>query len=211
MGLVAKLIAVSKEVGVVEMAGTNTHFKYKFAKAADIILKVNRACAENGVLMTAEDEITHFEGGGKYVAVKCKLTFRDAESDELITTQSVGSGTDTGDKAAMKAATAAYKYAIAHAFTMAWGAEDPEADESTDKPAPGTREEKPATRRPTGRAAKTEAPSNDADLVKDAIRAAESEAELEPVRGAVLKLRGTPHYDTLVEEFRNRMNTLKGE
>ena len=44
----------------------------------------------------------------------------------------MGQGTDKGDKAVMKANTAALKYALAGIFLISWG-DDPEADVETDK------------------------------------------------------------------------------
>lgn len=221
MSLKSKLSEVSKEVGLMEMGGRNDFHGYKYAKAADIILKVNRALAERGILMLASDTVTHVLNDGGLVFVESTLTFYDTESDETLVSKSVGSGSDKGDKAVMKAATAAYKYALAHAFTMAWGAEDPEADADTDKAAASnetaTRESSGASRRGGTRGGgrgrrKASEPEKTVEEVAKDIEAAESIEELEKLRSAVLAFRGKDAgYSDLVDLFRNKTNSLKGE
>jgi hypothetical protein len=58
-------------------------------------------------------------------------TLTDGESGETISFQSIGTGADSGDKAAYKAATGALKYALLTGFLIPTG-DDPEADVKTD-------------------------------------------------------------------------------
>lgn len=53
---------------------------------------------------------------------------------EEITVEGVGASTDLGDKAIMKANTAAIKYCLTNAFLISWG-DDPEASAAGDAPA----------------------------------------------------------------------------
>jgi hypothetical protein len=59
-------------------------------------------------------------------------TLTDGDSGETISFQSVGTGADSGDKAAYKAATGALKYALLTGFLIPTG-DDPEADLATDR------------------------------------------------------------------------------
>lgn len=56
----------------------------------------------------------------------------DAESGESVTITGLGSGQDSGDKAVMKAQTAAIKYAYLLSMAISTG-DDPEADGRTDE------------------------------------------------------------------------------
>lgn len=138
MNLVEKLVEVSKDIGFLDFDAKNDHFGYGYASAAGVIRKLNKALGERGVLLTTEEMITNVEKDGNLVFVHCTALFRDSESGEVVRSHGLGAGSDKGDKAVMKASTAAYKYAISHALTLGWGASDPEADSATDK-APRTR------------------------------------------------------------------------
>ncbi|WP_196589981.1 ERF family protein, partial [Pectinatus frisingensis] len=79
------------------------------------------------------NEITTAKGNIERLAtVKVNITLIDRDSDESITITGLGSGQDAGDKAVMKAQTAAIKYAYMLSFAIATG-DDPEADSKTDE------------------------------------------------------------------------------
>jgi hypothetical protein len=59
-------------------------------------------------------------------------TLTDGETGETLSFQSIGTGADSGDKAAYKAATGALKYALLTGFLIPTG-DDPESDIATDK------------------------------------------------------------------------------
>jgi hypothetical protein len=59
-------------------------------------------------------------------------TLTDGDTGETISFQSIGTGADSGDKAAYKAATGALKYALLLGFLVPTG-DDPESDAATDK------------------------------------------------------------------------------
>lgn len=59
----------------------------------------------------------------------------DAETGETVTITGLGSGQDSGDKAVMKAQTAAIKYAYLLSMAISTG-DDPEADIKTDQEKP---------------------------------------------------------------------------
>jgi len=128
MNLAEKLSEVMAEVGYVQKDATNSSFhKYRYASAEAVLKKVNSALSERGIAVSSEAELTHYDGG--HAIVRLSLTFHDG--DESLTAQGLGEGSDKGDKATMKANTAALKYALANAFMISWG-DDPEADATTD-------------------------------------------------------------------------------
>lgn len=137
--LAQKLLEVGKRLGFLEFDAKNSGMGYGYASAAGVIRKLNVALSEVGVTVLTREALVArepLENGSVRSVVQVTLFFRDVDSGEEVATQGLGEGQDKGDKATMKASTAAYKYAIAHALVLGWGAEDPEADEETDKPAP---------------------------------------------------------------------------
>lgn len=127
MMLVDKLAEVMSEVGYVQKDAENAFHHYKYASAEAVLKKVNAALSSRGIAVSTQAELLHYEEG--HAVVRLSLTFTDG--DESLTAQGLGEGSDKGDKAVMKANTAALKYAVANAFMISWG-DDPEADTTTD-------------------------------------------------------------------------------
>lgn len=163
MKLAAKLALAAHACGYVQKDGANAFHRYRFASAANILGHVNEALCEHGLaVVETTPEILSTEGAGKdrIVTVRVSLTIADTESDERATFRGLGSGMDSGDKAVMKAQTAALKYAWMLAFSISTG-DDPEADEGTDRRAqpqqkgngskPSRREDPPRSAAPTER------------------------------------------------------------
>ena len=127
MALIEKLAEVMAEVGYVQKDAVNDFHKYKYASAEAVLKKVNTALSSRGVAVGSSAELVHY--ADQRAVVKLALTFHDG--DEHLTVEGLGEGSDKGDKATMKANTAALKYALANAFLISWG-DDPEADMHTD-------------------------------------------------------------------------------
>jgi hypothetical protein len=135
MTIADKLKTAASLCAYVQKDGANTHFKYRFVSAANILGHVNDALAAAGLAVVGTlPEVLSTEGTGKdrVVTVRMTVTVADTETSERATFAGLGSGMDTGDKAAMKAQTAALKYAWLGAFSISTG-DDPEADDATDK------------------------------------------------------------------------------
>ena len=66
------------------------------------------------------------------MTVGCNILLIDSESGESIDLYGIGTGQDAGDKAVMKAETAAIKYAYLLSMAISTG-DDPEADTKTDE------------------------------------------------------------------------------
>ena len=152
--LVKHLAEVMAAVGYLQKDGRNTAQGYKYASAEAVLKKVNAELSVRGVAINSVAELLHFDvtqytndqGKTRFrtdAAVRISLTFTDGQ--DLISVQGLGQSTDTGDKAVMKANTAAIKYCLTNAFLISWG-DDPEADPAGDPPKT-TRGKAPAKKR----------------------------------------------------------------
>lgn len=122
------LAEVMGKVGYVQKHGKNDFHKYRYARAEDIFRKVNEELSKRGICVSSHVALAYHEPG--HAIIQITLTF--LKGDESVTVQGLGEGSDKGDKAVMKASTAALKYALASAFLISWG-DDPEADAGTDE------------------------------------------------------------------------------
>lgn len=135
MTIADKLKVAAASCAYVQKDGSNTHFRYRFVSAANVLGHVNDALAAAGLAVVGTlPQVVSTEGSGKdrIVTVSMTVTVADTESPERASFVGLGSGMDTGDKAVMKAQTAALKYAWLGAFSISTG-DDPEADAETDK------------------------------------------------------------------------------
>jgi hypothetical protein len=133
------MAACAKRIGYgVPKDGHNQHQKYDFTSSANVRLRCGVAMGEERIavssalaVLCSEQRMSATGKPQNHVEVLATLTFYDADSGESISVQGLGCGTDSGDKAPMKAVTAAEKYAYISAFTLAMG-EDPEQDAEHD-------------------------------------------------------------------------------
>ena len=151
-----KLLAVMAECAYVAKNGLNSFHKYKYATAEDVLQKVNESLTKNKIACVAVPEmieftdVTNLKGNTEHLAtVRVEISLIDGDSGEEVKIYGIGSGQDAGDKAVMKAQTAATKYAYMLSFCIATG-DDPEADSKTDEnnyaePQSGATKQMPAT------------------------------------------------------------------
>lgn len=195
------LLAIGKEMGFFEFDGNNAAMKYSYASASGVMRKLNKLLTDYGVTLTPRSDLAHFqvtEDGKHHAVVHITLEFRMGQLVEYASAH--GSGIDKGDKAVMKAETAATKYAIAHKFCMSWGAVDPDGDEKADTDA------KAKGSKPAPRAEPEKRPV--AEVVK-AIAEATTPAQMKTAREMVLALKGDKGYDDLVKMFQTRSDELR--
>lgn len=166
--LARKVALIAEACAHVQKDGRNDFHKYSYATAGAVLAKVNEAMAKHGVCSTAEPEVLSESdnAGNRTVTVKVTLTLHDADSDATLTTAGIGCGQDKGDKAVMKAQTAAIKYAWMLALNISTG-DDPEADGDTDKRSHAP----PAQQRQQQAAPRPAAPTTnrDPDLMRGAV------------------------------------------
>ena len=136
--LAKKIVAVMHECSYVEKNGKNTFHGYQYATSADVLAKVNVALVKNGIasmvsptLLDMVDVTTARGNTEKLATVQLTITLVDTDTGESCQMMGIGSGQDSGDKAVMKAETAAIKYAYMLSLAMSTG-DDPEGDIHTD-------------------------------------------------------------------------------
>ena len=127
--LLKKLNKLMGKVGVVQKDGTNKFHHYRYASAAATLGVIRPALVELGLVSVQNMSIIPSDGPA--VTVRCVLRIFDVDSGESIDAVGLGSGMDSGDKAVMKAETAAHKYAWWHLLNISTE-DDPEADPMTD-------------------------------------------------------------------------------
>jgi hypothetical protein len=127
--LVHKILEAGASVGRLEKDKRNDHFKYDYLSEEAVKAAANRACSESGVwpksirISPYSDEMVTGKRGSTNL-VKCKATI---EFDDGIVYEGLGSGMDQGDKALMKAQTAALREAWKNCLIIASG-HDPEEE-----------------------------------------------------------------------------------
>ena len=142
--LAKKLVEVMKDCRYVVKNGTNDFHHYNYATSADVLEKVNGALTKQGIAAIATpnllemQEVKTAKGNNEHLAtVEITVELIDSETGEKLTLKGLGSGQDAGDKAVMKAQTAALKYCYLLSLAIATG-DDPEADTSTDESTSGS-------------------------------------------------------------------------
>ena len=138
-GIAGKLVLIMSECSHVAKDGFNDFHKYKYASASGVLEAVNAALVKHKVAsvvtpnIISSFDVTNAKGNIEHqVTVGCNILLIDSESGESIDLYGIGTGQDAGDKAVMKAETAAIKYAYMLSMAISTG-DDPEADSRTDE------------------------------------------------------------------------------
>lgn len=144
-----KLVNIMAEVSHVAKNGTNDFHHYKYATASDVLEKVNETLCKYGIASLAQaklismENVVNAKGNQEHLAtVIVSIKLVDTESGESVIISGLGNGQDSGDKAVMKANTAAIKYAYLMTFNISTG-DDPEADRRTDEFGEGFSQQSP--------------------------------------------------------------------
>lgn len=147
-----KLWKLQLACNYVQKDGRNTFHQYNYASAAGVLEKVSDALQLLKLTSWTETWVervmdkTTAKGGHEFVAiVGVRLHLICIETGAGVVISAHGSGQDPGDKALMKAQTAALKYAWMMALNMSTG-DDPEADTDTDRRNAGKDKPKPVAR-----------------------------------------------------------------
>ena len=149
MSIASKLCEAMKQVGYIKKdKKLLTGAQYNYLSEEKITAEVHTVFADLGLVMMPvgfeilENRQDTTKNGGIVHNTRTVATFRiiDAESGESIDVQTLGEGSDSGDKCLNKCMTAAYKYAIRQTLMISTG-DDPdhtasvESTASTAKPA----------------------------------------------------------------------------
>lgn len=137
-GLYEKLSLAMKSCSYIEKTGENTFHGYSYVTSSDVLERVNDALTSVGLITAVTPtlldlrEVQTAKGNiDKHATISVTISIIDIETGESVQISGIGSGQDSGDKAIMKAETAAIKYAYMLSFCIATG-DDPEADNNTD-------------------------------------------------------------------------------
>lgn len=133
-----KLVKVMTDCSHISKNGLNDFHNYKYATAEDVLKKVNSSLTQHNIaciaiptLESMVEVLNRNEKKEHLATVSIQLHLIDGDSGESVDLFGIGSGQDAGDKAVMKAQTAAIKYAFMLSLCIATG-DDPEADTGTD-------------------------------------------------------------------------------
>ena len=136
--LYEKLSLAMKSCSYIEKTGENTFHGYSYVTSSDVLERVNDALTSVGLITAVTPtlldlrEVQTAKGNvDKHATISVTISIIDVETGKSVQISGIGSGQDSGDKAIMKAETAAIKYAYMLSFCIATG-DDPEADDSTD-------------------------------------------------------------------------------
>ena len=134
MAIGTKMTAVMEACRYMPKDAENTFQHYRYTTAAGMFAKINEAMTAQGLytqvemtLLDMRDATTSKGNAEKHATVSAKIIVTDSESGETVTFTGLGSGQDAGDKAIMKANTAALKYAYIGGLCIAMS-DDPESD-----------------------------------------------------------------------------------
>lgn len=138
MGIGEKLLRVMEACQRSSKDGYNSFHRYKYTKAETLFAKVNEELTKAGLYITGTNAevlesnvVTNANGKGeKYAVVRATIKIGDVDGQETVEFVGLGSGQDAGDKAIMKANTAAFKYAYLGGLCIAM-TDDPEEDTDT--------------------------------------------------------------------------------
>lgn len=181
---------VMRAMAHLEKDGRNAAQNYDFLSEANVKAHFNRALCDNDLFVAGVDvavvEVNNHVDEGKAgrtqtVVTRVQVVVADVHSDKVVSWVGLGSGSDRGDKAAMKANTAAYKYAVTNGCVVSTG-DDPEDDPSADLQSAGA--------------------------VVTAVKNAKTSSQLDKLKQAVVALRGTDEYEAAKEAYNNRRNEI---
>lgn len=138
MGIGQKLLAVMEACQYVSKDKRNDFHRYNYTSAESLFAKVNAELTKAGLYIAGTNSellesntVANVKGGTeKYAVVRATIKIGDTESDDKVEFVGLGSGQDAGDKAVMKANTAAFKYTLLGGLCIAMG-DDPETDSNT--------------------------------------------------------------------------------
>jgi hypothetical protein len=196
----SRLARAAAKLNYLQKTGKNTHFKYSFVTEAHVKEKVKEALESVGLVLRSVMYAPIGECSGKAATLLCTVIVVGTDGGmNAAQFQGVGSGTDSSDKAPMKACAAALKYALTSGFLIPTG-DDPEDDGSEptdDKPAATPAAEKSVT--------------EVANLLIERVKTAPTAADLATLKVSITALKGRSEdeFNRVVEVYRQRAKEVK--
>jgi len=180
--LIKGLIQAGTDVAYLKKDSKNDHFGYDYLSELAVKEKGWAALRKAGVaLLKGGLELPYVSEDGENVIARVRLIVGNGA--ESAVWEGIGQGTDKGDKAAMKAQTAAYREAMKNGLGIAAG-NDPEKDTTVDREALAP--------------------------VVDSIKAAKSMKELEAFKKDIRGFKkGSAAYTQAVEVYKTKEKELK--
>lgn len=137
MSIGQKIIEVMQACRTMYKDSSNDTQGYKYLSASAMFAKINEEFTKRDLFTQCEMKLAKFQpvttSDGreeKFAVVSATVIVTDADTGEQVKFVGTGSGQDAGDKAVMKANTAALKYAYIGGLCIAMS-DDPEADTNT--------------------------------------------------------------------------------
>jgi len=137
--IAGKLVKVMEECSGIRKNGQNAYHHYQYVVSSDVLEKVNASLVKQKIasvvlpeILDSTDVTTNKGTTEHLVTVRVNITLLDGDSGESVVLVGIGSGQDAGDKAVMKAQSAAIKYAYMLSLAIST-TDDPEADSRTDE------------------------------------------------------------------------------
>lgn len=130
--LVARLGKVAAELKMVSKDGVNSGQKYRFMSIDDVTNTLHPLLAKHQVTVTPQVqdyEVSTLQGRNstqRLVTGVVQFIFHGPKGDKIVASV-LAEGADTGDKAASKMMTQAFKKALTQVFTIPTGEPDPDA------------------------------------------------------------------------------------
>lgn len=164
-----RVLQLTERMRSMEKDGYNDFQSYAYLSEAAVKRRFNEALCACDLFISAIEIHVLPESTSHDVLCRVVLQIKDVHSEAFVIWSGIGGGVDKGDKAAMKANTAAWKYAVTNGAAVSTG-DDPEADTSTDKSPPS---------------------------LDDRIEAAKNAKQLEKLLSELTALRGTSDFERL--------------
>ena len=137
MAIGEKISAVMEACRYMPKDAVNNFQNYRYTTAAGMFAKINAELVAQCLFTQTKLSLVDFRAdtdakGGivKHAVVSATVTITDKETGEHVDFIGLGSGQDNGDKAIMKANTAALKYAYVGGLCIAMS-DDPESETNT--------------------------------------------------------------------------------
>ena len=205
-----RLRDAASEVSYLQKEGYNKHFKYSFLQEAEVKRAVSAALRKHDLYLASVSYEPVGDISGQAATVLCTVTISDTRKPqpqennhpfgppttvEFVRYSGVGSGTDSSDKAPMKACAAALKYALTSGFLIATG-DDPEEDGGTQDDKPSGKKGTTSTKSASNDNA-SKSSSDDIDEMFTKVDAVETADELAKLKIPVSKFRNHERFEEL--------------